>query len=57
MEACSSTHMSPTANGDVEVTCRKPADHVERGDLVHQGKVGVFPVRWPADDQAGRSAT
>lgn len=39
-------HVSPTAVGDVEVPCRKPADHVERGDVVHEGKVGPFPVRW-----------
>jgi hypothetical protein len=47
-KSCTSTKFSPTASGKVEVRCAKPADHLERGDLEHEGKVGVFPVRWPA---------
>lgn len=45
-ETCEATHVSPTAVGDVEVRCGKPAGHVERGDERHEGKVGPFPVRW-----------
>jgi hypothetical protein len=45
-EACTATKLSPTAEGDVEVRCAKPAGHVERGDPQHEGKVGPFPVRW-----------
>jgi hypothetical protein len=45
-ETCTSTHLSPTATGDVEVRCQKPAGHVEAGDPQHEGKVSVFPVRW-----------
>lgn len=45
-ETCTSTHVSPTASGDVTVHCTKPAGHVEAGDPEHEGKVGAFPVRW-----------
>jgi len=45
-ETCTATHDSPTANGDVEVRCAKPADHVDQGDVQHEGRVGAFPVRW-----------
>lgn len=45
-EACAATHLSPTAEGDVEVRCLKPAGHVALGDARHEGKVGPFPVRW-----------
>lgn len=41
-ETCTATHTSPTATGDVVVPCRKPAGH----DGQHEGRVGVFPVRW-----------
>ncbi|WP_327008540.1 hypothetical protein OHA72_15565 [Dactylosporangium sp. NBC_01737] len=43
---CGATKTTPTANGDIEVPCAKSAGHVERGDPVHEGRVGVFPVRW-----------
>lgn len=43
---CTATHLSPTAAGDVEVHCRKPAGHVQAGDAWHEGKIGPFPVRW-----------
>lgn len=46
-KTCAATHESPTANGPVEVRCTKKPDHVAKGDLQHEGKVGVFPVRWP----------
>jgi hypothetical protein len=45
-ETCASTHVSPTATGDVTVRCRKPAGHVAAGDPQHEGKIGAFPVRW-----------
>jgi len=45
-EQCPAVHLSPTAVGDVEVRCAKSADHIEKGDSVHEGKVGPFPVRW-----------
>lgn len=45
-EACSATKTSPTAEGDVEVRCTKPAGHVDAGDEQHEGRVGAFPVRW-----------
>lgn len=45
-ETCQATHDSPTATGDVTVHCAKPAGHVEAGDRQHEGRVGVFPVRW-----------
>jgi hypothetical protein len=53
-ETCSATKTSPTATGDVEVPCRKAAGHVGAGDPQHEGRVGVFPVRWrePATGQA-----
>ncbi|MEU0560918.1 hypothetical protein [Dactylosporangium sp. NPDC006015] len=43
---CTASKMTPTATGDREVACVKNAGHVERGDLVHEGRIGVFPVRW-----------
>lgn len=54
MATCTATKTSPTATGDVTVPCTKDAGHVERGDLVHLGKVGVFPVRW-TEGQASRA--
>jgi hypothetical protein len=45
-EICTATKMSPTATGDIAVRCTKPAGHVTAGDPQHEGKVGVFPVRW-----------
>jgi hypothetical protein len=48
-ETCTETHTSPTATGDVVVPCRKRADHVAAGDDEHEGRVGVFPVRWRDD--------
>jgi hypothetical protein len=45
---CAAVKTTPTATGDVEVRCTKPADHVERGDHEHEAKLGVFPVRWSA---------
>jgi hypothetical protein len=50
-ETCAATHISPTATGDREVRCAKDADHVERGDDEHEGRLGVFPVRWRDDQQ------
>lgn len=46
---CAAMKTTPTADGDLEVRCAKPAGHVERGDLQHEAKVGVFPVRWRAE--------
>ena len=43
---CAATKLSPTATGDIEVRCAKPAGHVAAGDPQHEGKVGAFPVRW-----------
>lgn len=48
MEICTAVKSTPTASGDVEVRCTKPAGHVERGDRQHEAKLGAFPVRWPA---------
>jgi hypothetical protein len=45
-ETCMATHDSPTATGTVTVHCTKPAGHVEDGDPDHEGKTGVFPIRW-----------
>jgi len=45
-ETCEATHISPTAVGDVEVRCAKPAGHVERGDPQHEAWIKAFPVRW-----------
>lgn len=45
-DTCAATHTSPTATGDVEVRCGKPAGHVAAGDPQHEGRVGPFPVRW-----------
>lgn len=50
METCRSTHISLTANGDVEVRCTKSADHVDQGDKWHEGKIGFFPVRWEHEE-------
>ena len=41
-ETCAATHTSPAAGGDLEVRCARPVGH----DGQHEGKVGVFPVRW-----------
>lgn len=43
---CTAVKLTPTATGDVAVRCTKHPDHVTTGDPVHEGKVGVFPVRW-----------
>lgn len=43
---CGDIHISPTANGDMPVPCGKKPGHVAAGDPVHEGRVGVFPVRW-----------
>lgn len=43
---CTATHTSPAAGGDLEVRCARDPDHVEQGDDWHEGRVGVFPVRW-----------
>jgi hypothetical protein len=43
---CPATKTSPTATGDVEVRCTKPAGHVAAGDPQHEAKLGVFPIRW-----------
>lgn len=43
---CSATKMRPTAAGEVEVRCTKPAGHVEAGDLDHKGMTGLFPLKW-----------
>lgn len=45
-KTCTATHISPTANGDVQVRCVKTADHVQRGDPQHEAWIGPFPVRW-----------
>lgn len=53
MATCESTHLSPTATGDVEVHCTKTAGHAGQ----HEGRVGVFSVRWnePAHGDQVRS--
>lgn len=43
---CEATKMRPTATGEVPVRCTKRAGHVEAGDLDHEGKTGVFPLKW-----------
>ncbi len=43
---CGAIHISPTASGDLLVACGKKPDHVDAGDRTHEGRVGVFPVRW-----------
>lgn len=45
-ETCAARKFSPTAEGDVEVRCAKPAGHVGQGDPQHEGWIKVFPVRW-----------
>lgn len=45
-ETCTATKTTPTATGDLPVTCGKPATHLTDGDPVHEAWVGVFPVRW-----------
>ncbi|MEV4511366.1 hypothetical protein AB0K00_20615 [Dactylosporangium sp. NPDC049525] len=52
---CAASKTTPTANCDIEVPCAKSAGHVERGDVVHEGRVGVFPVRWSASGQASNA--
>ncbi|WP_432831165.1 hypothetical protein [Dactylosporangium sp. CA-092794] len=37
------TKTTPTASGDVEVRCTKPANHP---DPQHEAKLGAFPIRW-----------
>lgn len=46
---CGKVRMRPTATGDIECRCTKAPDHVERGDRWHEGKTGVFPLRWTDD--------
>ncbi len=50
-KTCGKIHVSPTANGDIDVPCGKEPGHVERGDLDHLGRVGVFPVKWRDEGQ------
>jgi hypothetical protein len=38
--------LTPTATGDIPVRCAKHPDHVTEGDPQHEGRLGVFPVRW-----------
>lgn len=45
-ETCDAVKMRPTATGDVEVRCTKAPGHVAAGDPVHEGKTGLFPLRW-----------
>lgn len=47
-ETCAATKKTPTANGDLEVRCARDPDHVALGDDQHEAWVGVFPVRWRA---------
>jgi hypothetical protein len=53
LHTCIATHTSPTASGPIVVTCVKRAGHVEAGDPQHEGRVGVFPVRWRRDTNRG----
>lgn len=55
VETCAATKLSPTATGDLETRCAKPLGHVERGDPDHEGRHGVFPIRWrdPAATASG----
>jgi hypothetical protein len=46
INTCPATKSTPTAAGDVEVRCAKPADHAAGGDAQHEAKLGVFPIRW-----------
>lgn len=43
---CGVVKQRPTATGDVEVRCTKPAGHVEAGDPKHKGMTGLFPLTW-----------
>ncbi len=45
-QKCSAVKMRPTAVGETKVVCTKPAGHVAGGDLDHEGRTGVFPLRW-----------
>ena len=45
-ELCGKVKLRPTATGDVEVRCAKPAGHVEAGDPQHKGMTGLFPLAW-----------
>jgi hypothetical protein len=45
-ETCTATHASPTATGEVVTRCGKQAGHVAAGGLLHEGWVGVYPIRW-----------
>ncbi|WP_432831174.1 hypothetical protein [Dactylosporangium sp. CA-092794] len=42
-KTCPATKTTPTASGDVEVRCTKPANHP---DPQHEAKLGAFPIRW-----------
>lgn len=48
-ETCGAVKMRPTATGEVEVRCTKPAGHVAAGNPWHEGRTGVFPLRWQDD--------
>lgn len=50
-ETCAATKTTPTANGDLEVSCAKGPDHVALGDDQHEAWVGMFPVRWREGQQ------
>jgi hypothetical protein len=51
-ETCAATKLSPTATGDLEVSCAKKPGHVAAGDPVHEAWVQkVIPVRWRDDQQ------
>lgn len=45
-QMCGVKKMRDTATGQVPVECTKPAGHVAAGDLDHEGKTGVFPLKW-----------
>jgi len=44
--SCAAVKTTPTATGDIQVRCAKPADHVAHGDPQHEARLGAFPVRW-----------
>lgn len=58
INSCPSVKISPTATGDVEVRCTKPAGHTAAGDPQHEARLGVFPIRWVsgAGDNSGLRA-
>jgi hypothetical protein len=43
-ETCTATRTTDTATGSIDVRCTKPPGHGGQ----HEGRVGAFPVRWPA---------